>query len=102
MPSFPSSSRAPVSIPTVQNIISSRERAKLGGSSIASVSYLLSGVSAAGDDGDSADLEELHLVRLWVVGICWVEDFVVKNRDREFDAKFGVCGLALWGKRVTS
>lgn len=28
---------------------------------------LLAGVSAAGDDGDSADLEELHLVR-WVVG----------------------------------
>lgn len=35
-------------------------------------SYLLSGVSAAGDDGDSADLEELHLVR-WVVGLCWYE-----------------------------
>jgi len=25
-------------------------------------SYLLAGISAAGDDGDSADLEELHLV----------------------------------------
>jgi hypothetical protein len=24
-------------------------------------SYLLAGISAAGDDGDSADLEELHL-----------------------------------------
>jgi hypothetical protein len=31
---------------------------------------LLSGVSAAGDDGDSADLEELHLVRRCVV--CWL------------------------------
>lgn len=27
-------------------------------------SYLLAGISAAGDDGDSADLEELHFVLL--------------------------------------
>ena len=63
------------------------------------MSYLLTGISAAGDDGDSADLEELHLVRFGVVGICWVEDCVVVNRDREFDTKFRICGLAIWGKR---
>lgn len=32
------------------------------------ISYLLAGVSAAGDDGDSADLEELHLGE---VGLVW-------------------------------
>lgn len=37
-------------------------------------SYLLAGVSAAGDDGDSADLEELHLD-----GVGWrVSDGVMK------------------------
>jgi hypothetical protein len=35
-------------------------------------SYLLSGVSAAGDDGDSADLEELHLVRRVCCRVCWL------------------------------
>lgn len=65
------------------------------------MSYLLSGVSAASDDGDSADLEELHLVRRVRSECAGLEDFVVVNRDREFGVKFGVCGLATWGKRAT-
>lgn len=66
-------------------------------------SYLLAGISASGDDGDSADLEELHFVLPVGGRLCAGKGKGFRrqqNRDREFGAKFGVCGLSIWGKRL--
>lgn len=61
----------PSPLPPTLSFFDGAELGRCNGSTKVSwASYLLSGVSAAGDDGDSADLEELHLVRRCVV--CWL------------------------------
>ena len=69
--------------------------------------YLLTGVSAAGDDGDSADLEELHLVvgcrgqtklGLGVGCLGVVMSAATKNVPPEVSEKSP--GLILWARRV--
>lgn len=57
--------------------------------------YLLAGVPAPGDDGDTADLEELHLVRRAVVlvgevGLGCSVGWEVWNRGVIFSTKFRV------------
>ncbi len=45
-------------------------------------SYLLAGIAASGDNGDTADLEELHLILLcgWSGDDVVVEGFVVTRK----------------------
>lgn len=65
------------------------------------LAYLLAGKSAAGDDGDSADLEELHFVLPVVVGcvVSWrisTSWTVIGNLVQIL----GFVGLTNWGKRA--